>query len=162
MVAQDHYGSLSIVRCQNSDEADRKVEELLHHITMADGYNAPQPQHREIWIVGFKLKEMVCDELGWFESFKPGRSVRRVGCAEQLYVDLIAHKFPVSLDHFFDQLSVSDSSYAFLHRMLEPEGYENLMVYLLRKHPKSKDVTEEDYVLSLFVEHEKKRRASYE
>lgn len=158
MVAQDCYGSLSIVRCQNNDEADRKVEELLRHITMADGYNAPQPQHREIWIVGFRLKEMVCDELKWFESFKLGRVVRHVRCAEQLYVDMIANNFPVSLGHFFGQISVENSNYLFLYRILEPEDYEHLMSYLLHEHPYAQDVTKEDYVLSLFIEHEKKKK----
>ena len=157
MAAHNCQGSVSIVRCRDNEDADRKVEELLHHITMADGYNAPQPKHREIWMVGFQLKEMVCDELSWFECFKPERIVRRVRSAEELYTNITACNFPVSLGHFFGQLSVSDSSYVSLYRMLEAEDYEDLMAYLLREHPEATDVTKEDYVLNMFVEREKKR-----
>lgn len=146
------------MRCHDNEDADRKVEELLHHITMADGYNAPQPKHREIWIVGLRLKEMVCDELQWFECYKPERVVRRVRSAEELYTGMTSYSFPVSLGHFFGQLSASDSNYAFLYRMLEPEEYENLMAYLLAEHPKAEDVTKEDYVLSMFVEREKRKK----
>ena len=124
---------------------------------MADGYHVPQPAHREIWIVGLQLNEIVYNRLMWFECFKTGRVVRYVHTAEELYTSLTRYNFPVSLGHFFGQLSISNSSYDFLYRMLEPEDYENLMVYLLRDHPYAKDVTKEDYVLSLFIEHGKKK-----
>jgi hypothetical protein len=42
--------------------------------------------------------------------------------------------------------------------MLEPEEYESLMAYLLAEHPKAEDVTKEDYVLSMFVERERKKK----
>ena len=158
MIAHDCSGSVSVVRCYDTDDANQKVQELLHHITMADGYNAPQPQHREIWIVGLPLKQMVCDELGWFESFKPGRVVRRVRTAQELYTNITACNFPVSLGHFIGQLAVEDSSYVSLYHMLEPEEYESLMAYLLAEHPKAEDVTKEDYVLSMFVERERKKK----
>lgn len=157
MIAHDCGGAVTIVRCCDTDDANQKVQELLHHITMADGYNAPQPQHREIWIVGLSLKQMVCDELGWFESFKPGRVVRRVRTAQELYTNITACNFPTSLGHFIGQLSVADSNYVSLYNMLEPDEYESLMAYLLAEHPKAEDVTKEDYVLSMFVERERKK-----
>ena len=45
--------------------------------------------------------------------------------------------------------------------MLDADEFEHLIAYLLQEHPMAEDVTKEDYVLNLFVEHEKKRRESY-
>ena len=158
MIAKDCGGTVSVARCHDREDAIQELESLLHYVTMADGYNAPQPQHREIWIVDLPINQRVCDELGWFESFKPGRVVRRVHTAKELYTNITSCNFPVSLGHFIGQLSVADSSYVSLYHMLEPEEYENLMAYLLAAHPKAEDVTKEDYVLSLFVEREKEKR----
>ena len=163
MYAYCNQGTVSIIRCNYNDEANQKIQELLHHITIADGYDASQPEHREIWIVGFKVNEMVNDELVWFKNHKAGRSFIRVFKASEI---LFEHLIPFgwgteSLKQYFYNEWKRDSSYFMLYHMLDPEEYENLMAYLLREHPRAKDVTKEDYVLNMFVEHEKKRRASY-
>ena len=54
-----------------------------------------------------------------------------------------------------------ESGYRLVYSMLDEEEYEHLIAYLLQEHLGAEDVTKEDYVLSLFVEHEKKRRESY-
>lgn len=69
------------------------------------------------------------------------------------------------LNKFFYHLKVQDfiwRNIKYLYNMLDADEFEHLMAYLLQAHPTAEDVTKEDYVLSLFVEHEKKRRASYE
>lgn len=157
MYAYAHQGTVFIVRCMNDDEANIKVQELLHHITMADGYNAPQPEHREIWIVGLHIKEMVNDELTWFKGHKEGRYVLRAHNAITLYERIGYHNLPASLAHYFSRVCISDSNYSLLRKMLDPEDYEHLVSYLLWEHPKATDITKEDYVLNMFIEHEKKR-----
>lgn len=158
--AHAHQGTVSIVRCWNDDAADAKVQELLHHITMADGYHAPQPEHREIWIVGLRLKAMVHDELRWFQGHSPGRIVRNVKSAMNLYLDCTEQDFPLSLGFFLAQSNDTSSDYFRLRHMLSAEEYEHLVAYLLRKHPTAQDVTKEDYVLSLFVEHERRNNGN--
>lgn len=158
MYAYDHQGTVSIERCKNDEEANQKIQELLHYITIADGYNAPQPAHREIWIVGFQLKEMIYDELIWFKNFKQGRSFIRVSGAFKLCTEIDTYKVTLlSLCHYFEQLCQANNNYFILRHMLDPDDYEHLIAYLLREHPCSKDVTQEDYVLNMFVEHEKKK-----
>ena len=149
-------GTVSIVRCKDDDEANQKIQELLHHITMADGYNAPQPERREIWIVGLHIKEMVADELMWFKNYKPKRCVVRTWGAREL-CKKIFYSWPLSLEYYLSRSIISDSNYSLLRKMLDPEDYEHLVSYLLWEHPKAIDITKEDYVLSMFIEHEKKR-----
>ena len=148
---------MSVVRCYDNDEADAKVQELLHHITIADGYHAPQPEHREIWIVGLHVKEMIRDELNWFRQYADGRIVLRVNKALDLYSTRTDCNWPLSLGVFLCQSRDTESNYFILRKMLSAEEYEHLMAYLLREHPNAQDVTAEDYVLNLFVEHEKNK-----
>lgn len=157
MYAHVHQGTVSIIRCKDDDEANQKIQELLHHITMADGYNAPQPERREIWIVGFHIKEMVADELMWFKRHKEGRCVLRIHNAITLYESIGYHNLPPSLAHYFSRVCISDSNYSLLRKMLDPEDYEHLVSYLLWEHPKAVNITKEDYVLNMFIEHKKKR-----
>ena len=159
MYAHDHQGAVSIVRCRDHEEANQKIQELLRHITIADGYNAPQPEHREIWIIQFQVSEMVNDELMWFRSYKPGRSfIPRFRASDLLYDYLIPGGYDsCSLRHYL-RASLSNNNYALLYRMIDPEEYENLIAYLLREHPQAEDVTKEDYVLNMFIEHERKKK----
>ena len=160
MCAHDHQGTVSIVRCRDYEEANQKIQELLRHITIADGYNAPQPQHREIWIIGFQLKEMIYEELVWFKNFKLGRSfIKAFSASELLYDYLIPNGYsPCGLRRYLYKASFPNDNYALLYCMVDREEYENLMSYLLREHPQAEDVTKEDYVLNMFIEHEKKKK----
>lgn len=154
MYAHAHQGTVSIVRCNTDEEANHKIQELLHHITMADGYNAPQPEHREIWIIDLHINEMIYDELMWFKNYRAGRYVIRVSEAKELCHSIT--NLPLSLAHYFCPTSVSYQNYCNLRKMLDPEDYEHLVSYLLWEHPKAIDITKEDYVLNMFIEHEKK------
>ena len=49
-----------------------------------------------------------------------------------------------------------DNSIALLYNMLDDDEFEHLMAHLIKQHPDAEDVTTEDYVLNLFVEHAKK------
>lgn len=159
MYAHDNHGSVSIIRCKNNDEADQKIQELLHHITIADGYNAPQPKHREIWIVDLYIKQKIADELVLFKNHKAGRFVIRAHDAIAIWEGFIGyHNLPFSLNYYFSHARISDNNYSILRKMLEPEDYEHLVAYLLREYPKAEDVTKEDYVLSMFIEHERKKK----
>ena len=133
----------------------------MRHITVADGYDAPQPIRRFVWIVGGRVNEMVHDELRQFVHHKPGRSYFQALNSNYLlwYFDLFS-----SLFNFFSHLSAQDEAgknIQFLYNMLDADEFEHLMAYLLQEHPMAEDVTKEDYVLNLFIEHEKKRRESY-
>lgn len=160
MYAYDHKGTVSIARCNYNDEANQKIQELLHHITIADGYDAPQPEHREIWIVGFKTNEMINDELVWLKGHKAGRSFIRVFTASEIMFEYMLPNGWSPYRSLLCYIRGAENNYSILRSMLGPEDYEHLMAYLLRKHPHSEDVTKEDYVLNMFVEHEKKRKAS--
>lgn len=84
--------------------------------------------------------------------------VTTVNSAESLYADTsLETYFPVSLGMFLGKLN----NYKMLYNMLDDDDFEHLIAYLLQKHPNAADVSKEDYVLNMFVEHEKKRRASY-
>lgn len=133
---------------------------------MADGYDAPQPEHREIWIFGFKTNLMVQDELVWFSRRTPNRSAYLIKPADlSLSVQAImwANNLvcPNSLEQYLQRAMKPESGYRLVYSMLDEEEYEHLIAYLLQEHLGAEDVTKEDYVLSLFVEHEKKRRESY-
>jgi len=133
----------------------------MRHITVADGYDAPQPSRRFVWIVGGRVNEMIHDELRWFAHHKPGRSYIQALNGSYLlwYLDDLH-----SLRRFFYHLSVKDeagTNIQFLYNMLDADEFEHMMAYLLQEHPMAEDVTKEDYVLNLFAEHEKKRRESY-
>ena len=155
-------GEVSIVRCEDSNEANQKIQELLHYITMADGYNAPQPKFREIWAVGFHLNGMVSDELMWF-SMKPGRCKFKAPTALCLFEDCgLKNYLPESLCSYIYNRRNESRGESILASMLADDDYEHLMAYLLRMHPHAEDVTKEDYVVSMFVENEKKRRKRYE
>ena len=137
----------------------------MRHITVADGYDAPQPKQRLVWIVGGRVNEMVHDELHWFAHHKPGRSYIQALNSNYLFFGEVWH-FDLfsSLFSFFSHLSAQDEAgknIQFLYNMLDADEFEHLMAYLLQEHPMAEDVTKEDYVLNLFVEHEKKRRESY-
>lgn len=156
--AQNKSGAVSIVRCEDDDEANKKIQELLCHITIANGYQAPQPTHREIWCVGFHINTMVRDELNWFRMTNKEHVVTIVDSAESLYADTsLETYFPVSLGMFLGKLN----NYEMLYNMLDDDDFEHLIAYLLQKHPNAADVAKEDYVLNMFIEHEKKRQASY-
>ena len=159
MYANENDGGVSIVRCSSDTFANHEIQELLRHITMADGYNAPQPERREIWIVGFNLNEMVKDELVWFAGHKQGRKAVRFTTDNEAQIlldckDIIRR--PWSFENFIKQLFVPDNNYSLLYNMLEPDEYERLLAYLLREYPNAKDVSHEDYVLNMFVAHAKK------
>ena len=160
MYANENEGGVSIVRCSSDAFANHEIQELLRYITMADGYNAPQPEHREIWVVGFNLNEMVKDELVWFAGHKQGRKAVRFTTDNEAQMlldckDIIRH--PWSFENFIKQVFVPDNNYSLLYNMLEPDEYERLLAYLLRGYPNAKDVSQEDYVLNMFVEHAKKK-----
>ena len=161
MYAQENDGTVSIVRCAFDEFADTKVKELLHHITVADGYNAPQPMRREIWVVDFRLSEMTRDELIWFSGYKDGRIARNIktGNDARALIGFAATSGNTkkSFSNYVTQLSVPNNDYALLYDMLDYDEYEHLLAYLLREHPNAKDVTKEDYVLNMFVEHAKKK-----
>lgn len=161
LCAHSKNGTVTVTRCENNDDAVQKVQQLLHYITMADGYKAPQPERREIWIVGFDLNGMTWDELNWFRGSQAGRIVRNTDSAYDLYISIVDYDFPVSLGFFLSKVLDQNSDYSLLYNMLNQEDYEHLIAYLLFMHPMARDVAKEDYVLNMFVEHEKKRRASY-
>lgn len=162
MYANENDGTVSITRCAFNDFADTKVKELLHHITVADGYNAPQPMRREIWVVNFRLSEMTRDELMWFSGYKDGRIACNIRVGNEArtligFASMLSNGIK-SFSNYVTQLSVSDNDYALLYDMLDYDEYEHLLAYLLQKHPNAKDVIKEDYVLNMFVEHAKKAR----
>ena len=99
----------------------------------------PQPEHREIWIVSFHIKEMVVDELMWFKGYKEGRSVFNVSCASDLLAMVSIHNRPLSLTHYFLSTLTPNNNYSILRKMLDPEDYEHLVSYLLWEHPKAID-----------------------
>ena len=162
MAAHDLDGAVTITRCRDSEHANQRINELLHYITMADGYNAPQPAHRQIWIVGQHLSGMVLDELVWFGK-KGGRVVLKGHGSYDIYRQIGAMCFPPSLSRYIDHVYQKDYFYhqekmsgdVILRNMLAADEYEHLMAYLLRTHPQAEDVTKEDYVVNMFVEHAK-------
>ena len=157
MYAHENDGTVSIVRCAFDEFADTKVKELLHHITVADGYNAPQPMRREIWIVDFRLSEMTRDELMWFSGYKDGRIARNIHTGNDARTLTGIEPTTKSFSNYVTQLSVPNNDYVLLYDMLDYDEYEHLLAYLLQKHPNAKDVIKEDYVLNMFVEHAKKK-----
>lgn len=156
MYAHENDGTVSITRCAFDEFADTKVKELLHHITVADGYNAPQPMRREIWVVDFCLSEMTTDELVWFSGYKDRRIARNIQTGNDAKTLIGFASTAKSFANYVTQLSVPNNDYALLYDMLDYDEYEHLLAYLLREHPNAKDVTKEDYVLNMFVEHAKK------
>lgn len=137
----------------------------MRHITVADGYGAPQPQHRAVWIIGGQINGMIVDELRWFSCHKPGRTTIHPPNSKYLVIgEMWNENYPPSLRYFLTHLEKKDSvgqNIEFLYSMLNDEEFEHLVAYLLEAHPAADDITNEDYVLSLFVEHEKQRRMSY-
>ena len=53
------------------------------------------------------------------------------------------------------------NEFTFLYQMLDEEDFENLMAQILHDRPDKRFVPKEDYILNMFIEHEKKRLESY-
>lgn len=158
--AGENNGAVSIVRYRDENDLNQAIGELMRHITVADGFDAPQPERRIVWIVGGRLNTMVRDELHWFARHKPGREWEYGANGITLYA-LSKQTASQSLIHFFSHLVSKDDvsqNIRLLYSMLDHDEFEHLMAYLLRQHPTAEDVTKEDYVLSLFVEHAKKKK----
>lgn len=93
------------MRYEDEDELNKTVGELMRHITVADGYDAPQPSRRLVWIVGEGVNEDIHDELIWFATNKPGRSYAQAFDGSFLYITEVwkpDHLF--SLHRFFYHL----------------------------------------------------------
>lgn len=157
MAAKQKNGTVVITRCENDEEAAREIQNLVYYTAIAKGYNVPQPFHREIWIVGFEISSINCEELDMFIKDSDEHIVYRCNHAENIYINITDYDWTLSLGYFLSKLN----NYEFLYNMLDDDEFEYLISYLLLEHPYSEDVTKEDYVLNLFVEHEKKRIASY-
>lgn len=107
---------------------------------------------------------MIQDELTWF-SGSPERFVCKnpQDCVYD-YCSTLAHQPVLNTRSFGGFLSAvdraannhEDNNISLLYDMLDDDEFEHLMAYLIPQHPDAKDVTTEDYVLSLFVEHAKK------
>ena len=164
MLAEANQGSVVIHRCMNDETANRKVQELLNHITIAVGYGVQLPLHQEIWYYGFHLSPMVQDELTWFAA-QPEHFVYanpRSGVFTYFHQ---RSRLPIlntrSSGNFMSSVDSAnfeyeDNSIALLYNMLDDDEFEHLMAHLIKQHPDAEDVTTEDYVLNLFVEHAKK------
>lgn len=161
--AKENNGAVSIVRYLDEDSLNKSVGELMRHITVADGCNAPQPKFRTVWIVGH-VNEMINDELEWFSRFKHGRKCVQVSKGSYLYIGEMfntSNQLP-SLLHFLYHLTMHDDigkNIELLYKMLDADEFEHLVAHLLQEHPYAEDITQEDYVLNLFVEHERKVRS---
>jgi len=130
----------------------------MRHITVADGFDASQPKQRYVWIVGSRVNTMVHDELEWFVHHKPGRAYLQGSDGRYFDID---EEYPFSLKmllYHWDKRDDAWKNIELLFEMLDVEEFEHLVAYLLQEHPGTWDITTEDYVLSLFVEHEKNKR----
>ena len=160
--AGENNGAVSIVRYRDDSDLNQAVGELMRHITVADGFDAPQPEKRFVWIVGEYISEMIDDELSWFAHHKPGRMCDQFPKGRYLYISKVLSPTSCpSVNHFFFHLSdntEASQNIRLLYSMLDHDEFEHLMAYLLQQHPTAEDVTKEDYVLSLFIEHAKKKK----
>lgn len=151
------------MRYANENELNESVEDLLQYIATAEKYGAPLPEKRSVWIVGPMVNDEVHDELHSFVHRKSGRNYVQAKTASILYVFAGIYQGAVrSLNTFLYHLSAKDEvaqNIRLLYGMIEPQEFEHLVAYLLQEHPTADDITQEDYVLSLFVEHEKNRFA---
>ena len=161
LYADDKDGGVHIVRYKNDDELNNKVEELMRHITIADGFEAPQPEHRYVWIVGSRVNNMVHDELHWFAKYKPGREYLQIEKSSSLW--FMNNYEPIqkghSLDKIFFHISEQDKVWERIQRlytMIDPDEFEHLVSYLLKTYPNADDITTEDYVLNLFLSHKER------
>lgn len=73
----------------------------------------------------------------------------------------------ISLQMFmFDIYTITEygvkHDFTLLYQMLDGEDFENLIAQILHDRSDKRFIPKEDYVLNMFIEHEKKRRASYE
>lgn len=163
LVAEAHHGSVVVNRCLDDAAANHKIQELLHHITIAVGYGAPLPKHQEIWYCSFSLSQMIQDELEWFAN-KTERSVHKnphkLWCLQTFpHLSILNTRSIGNFLHTIERAKEGEkNNVGLLYDMLDDDEFEHLMAYLLREHPNCKDVTTEDYVLSLFVEHAKKEK----
>lgn len=153
MAAKQKNGTVVITRCENDEEATREIQNLVYYTAIAKGYNVPRPFHREIWIVGFNVLPIIQEELNMFIKDCKEHIVYRFNRAENIYINITDYDWTLSLGYFISKLD----DYEFLYNMLDDDEFEHLISYLLLEHPYSEDVMKEDYVLNLFVEHEKKR-----
>lgn len=153
------------MRYWDKDDLSKKFRELAHYIAIADDNNAPQPKMRIIWVIADHdhLDEKIFDEIEQLLE----RGISGIRCkyaisSNHLYSQetwRLAH-LP-GLNKFFYHLNVQDyiwENIVYLYHMLDADEFEHLVAYLLQAHPTAEDITKEDYVLSLFVEHEKKKR----
>ena len=161
IAAKQKNGTVTITRCEDNEEAAKEIQNLLYYTAIAKAYNTPQPFHREIWIVGLEVSSITYEELNMFTRDSKEHIVYNCNCAKSLYVNNTDYDWTLSLGYFVSNLYDDNNCYEFLYNMLDDDEFEHLISYLLLEHPYSEDVTKEDYVLNLFVEHERKRIASY-
>ena len=157
IAAKQKNGTVTITRCEDNEEAAKEIQNLLYYTAIAKAYNTSQPFHREIWIVGFEVPSITYEELDMFIRDIKEHIVYNCNCAKNIYINNTDYDWTLSLGYFISKLD----DYEFLYNMLDDDEFEHLVSYLLLEHPYSEDIMKEDYVLNLFVEHERKRIASY-
>lgn len=167
MYAKQHKGGVQITRCWGNDEANTKIETLLHNITVAVGSGVPLPAHQEIWVIGFELEGKVRDELSCFARFSTER--REVRCSSSLYLIFNILRSPNMLDNpaslqafLLDIYAATEykieNDFVLLYDMLPQEDFETLIASILYDRPNQHFIPHEDYILDMFLKQERKRR----
>lgn len=164
--AERGSGTVSVVRYEDDDELNEELEKLVCNISAVKKIKAPLPERRAIWVIGGTIYKKTYLALNPLCRTDEGVMCVHPPNASALYLSelLLKTEDCTSIYHFFRGLAMKNAAWEnieFLYNMLEDDEFEHLIAYLLKAHPHAQDVTKEDYVLSLFVDHEKKRRERY-
>ena len=163
---KDHSGALYVNRCTH-DNVDNKLKQLNDWISIAGQEGIGNPFHREIWIVGLYPSTNVKAEL--FDSLVKNHGCSRTFCCQSSVNLLIAllknddswtFKIRPSILYFLsDMIAINEkqNDLAVLYGLLDSNDFEYLVTQMLINRPEKRFVVSEDSILSMFVEHQKRK-----
>lgn len=159
IVADKNHGAVMIHRMPENDAgASLQIQRLMRNIQDADTKQDPIASQIEIWVGNIATLPIVDDELTAF-NWNTGRKTLRCPTLFDLDTDNMH-----SVSYFLaDVYAASEygiqNEVSILYDLIEPDEFECLMAHLLSQTPWKKFEIKNDYVLNLFVEREKKKRA---
>ena len=166
MYVKQNKGAVQITHCWGNDDANTKIEALLHNITVAVGSGAPLPKHQEIWAIGFELEGKVRDELSCFARFSTERREIRCSSSPYLFFNVLRSPNmidnPISLQAFLLDIYAAteykvNNDFVLLYNLLPQEDFETLIANILYDRPDRRFIPREDYILDMFLKRERKR-----
>lgn len=140
------------------------LHSLLEIYKIAKEERVYPPVKQYIFVCGLDFTDGLSKELDKFRWFKNTIATHYDSFLDLWwdnknsfdYYDYPAMRFVLDI-----YASNQDSDFSILYSLLCPDEFEHFVTYMLTESEGGRFVPSEDYTMDMFIEHEKKRRASY-